>query len=72
MTEVIQRFKLVIIAAGLVFAAIMAWFIISKLNENKIPSRGVFVLEKTALEHMDKQPKRTYPKGVLVLDNFGI
>lgn len=46
MIAVIQRYKPVLIVIALIMAAILAWLIISRQNSNKIPSRGVFVMER--------------------------
>lgn len=46
MIAVIQRYKLIFVAACLIAAAFIAWFIVSRQEAGKIPSRGVFVMGK--------------------------
>jgi len=43
MTEILQRYRIAIIIAGLLFLITLVWFIVSRQNLSKIPSRGVFV-----------------------------
>ena len=43
MTEVIQRYRLILLALGLVLIAVLVWVFVSKQKSNELPSRGVFV-----------------------------
>lgn len=50
MAEVLQKFRFVLILLGFLLLALILWLIISRQNAHKIPSRGVFVIESTAVE----------------------
>ena len=43
MTNVIKRYRLLIIVMGLLMLAGLIWLIASRQNFNRIPSRGVLV-----------------------------
>ena len=43
MAEIIQRYRMLIIAIGLLMLAGLIWLIASRQNLNRIPSRGVLV-----------------------------
>lgn len=47
MTAVLQRYRvLIIITIFTLLTASILWFVFSKQNTNKIPSRGVFVIQQ--------------------------
>ncbi len=45
MLEALQRHKTVLFVLGLLLLLLLLWIIVSRQNEVKIPSRGVFVME---------------------------
>lgn len=45
MSEVLHRYRLVIITLSLLLFAILLWVLLSRQETSKIPSRGVFVIE---------------------------
>lgn len=50
MTEVLRRFKALIIIVSLLIFALLMWLFISRQNAVKIPSRGVFVINSEIME----------------------
>lgn len=44
MTEVLRRYRTVIIVISLLLFALLMWLFISRQNTVKVPTRGVFVL----------------------------
>ena len=44
MTEVLRRYRTVIIVVSLLLFALLMWLFLSRQNVSKIPSRGVFVM----------------------------
>lgn len=45
MSEVLHRYRLVIIILSLLFFAVFFWLMLSRQETAKIPSRGVYVVE---------------------------
>lgn len=45
MSEVLHRYRLVIITLSLLLCAILLWLLLSRQETAKIPSRGVFVVK---------------------------
>lgn len=45
MVEVMQKYKTIFIILSLILCVIIAWFVLTKENVDKVPSRGVFVLD---------------------------
>ncbi len=43
MTEVLRRYRTLIIAVSLLLFALLMWIFLSRQNTVKIPTRGVFV-----------------------------
>lgn len=43
MTGILQRYRLVMIILGLIALALIIWFIVSRQEIDKIPSRGTFI-----------------------------
>lgn len=43
MTEVLRRYRALIIAVSLLLFALLMWIFLSRQNTVKIPTRGVFV-----------------------------
>jgi hypothetical protein len=46
MIAVIQRYKLLIIILSFIVFVLLLWLFVTRLNVNKIPSRGVFVIQE--------------------------
>jgi len=46
MTEVLHRYRIIILVLSLAMLFTIAWLIFSKQNAHKIPSRGVFVISR--------------------------
>ena len=44
MSEVLHRYRLVIITLSLLLFAILVWMLLSRQETVKVPSRGVFVV----------------------------
>lgn len=45
MSEVLHKYRLVIITLSLLIFAILLWLMLSRQETAKVPSRGVFVVE---------------------------
>lgn len=54
MTEVLKRYRTVIIIISLLLFALLMWIFISKQNAMKIPTRGVFVINGTTFKNMEQ------------------
>lgn len=48
MTEVLQRYRILFIAFGLIIVGLIVWLALSRQNTGRIPSRGVFVMKDAA------------------------
>jgi len=46
MTEVLHRYRIIILVLSLLILFAIAWLVFSKQNMRKIPSRGVFVISR--------------------------
>lgn len=46
MSEILHRYRLVIIAFSLIVLALIIWLITSRQHVNKIPSRGIFIMSR--------------------------
>jgi hypothetical protein len=43
MSEVMQKYRLIILALALILIAALIWMFMAKQESDKVPSRGVFV-----------------------------
>ncbi|HHW49421.1 MAG TPA: hypothetical protein GXX14_12515 [Clostridiaceae bacterium] len=46
MTEVFQKYRIIILVLSLIMLAAITWLVFSKQNTHKVPTRGVFITSK--------------------------